>query len=107
MLVGMSHDPPCGPASFPRLYPRVDPVQRVARDLQRSVHVLESLRDMFEYTDEKGRDQGVNVRERAKGLVTLVNNPDQLKDEREKVWSVWRVCLRHARCKEVRGLVPG
>eukprot|EP00955_Chlamydomonas_euryale_P110636 366011-Chlamydomonas_euryale.AAC.5 len=27
--------------------------QRVARDLQRSVHILEALRDLFEYTDEK------------------------------------------------------
>jgi epsin len=57
---------------------------RVAKDLQRSVHILESLRDMFEYKDEKGRDQGINVRQRAKDLATLVNNPKELKAEREK-----------------------
>ena len=33
------------------------PVQRVAGDLLRSVHILEALRDMFEYKDEKGKDQ--------------------------------------------------
>ena len=33
------------------------PSQRVAGDLLRSVHILEALRDMFEYKDEKGKDQ--------------------------------------------------
>lgn len=29
----------------------------MASDLLRSVHILEALRDMFEYKDEKGKDQ--------------------------------------------------
>ena len=32
-------------------------MQRVAGDLLRSIHILEALRDMFEYKDDKGRDQ--------------------------------------------------
>ncbi|GAX79430.1 hypothetical protein CEUSTIGMA_g6871.t1 [Chlamydomonas eustigma] len=58
--------------------------QRVAPDLLRSVHILESLRDMFEYKDEKGKDQGVNVRQRAKEIVMLINSPQRLQEEREK-----------------------
>ena len=29
----------------------------MAGDLLRSVHILEALRDMFEYKDDKGKDQ--------------------------------------------------
>eukprot|EP00798_Chlamydomonas_sp_ICE-L_P027197 gene27196-2445_t len=58
--------------------------QRVADDLQRSVHILERLRDMFEYKDENGKDHGVNVRQRARDLVTLVNSPQRLSEERIK-----------------------
>lgn len=114
--------------------------QRVASDLLRSVHLLEALRDMFEYKDDKGKDQvrhkrgrfstlariftgncsksmpswllnpldahpshglvyplphhgpscrqGVNVRTRAQEIVKLINSPQKLQEEREKVMNV-------------------
>mmetsp|Transcript_31014 Transcript_31014/g.68811 ORF Transcript_31014/g.68811 Transcript_31014/m.68811 type:complete len:633 (+) Transcript_31014:139-2037(+) len=57
---------------------------RIVSDLQRSIHMIERLRDMFEYKDANGRDQGINVRARAKELVMLLNDSNKLQQEREK-----------------------
>ena len=47
-------------------------VQRVASDLSRSVHMLESLRDMFEYKDPQGRDHVSNC-STADGVATVAS----------------------------------
>lgn len=44
---------------------------------------LRSLRK-FNYCDSKNIDQGKPVREKAKALLTLVNDPDNLEEERQK-----------------------
>jgi hypothetical protein len=46
---------------------------------------LEKLRDRFEFKEASGRDQGINVRQRAGALVTLVQDSNQLAEERDKV----------------------
>jgi hypothetical protein len=46
---------------------------------------LERLRDRFEFKDPAGRDQGINVRQRAGAIVVLLNDREKLKDERDKV----------------------
>lgn len=54
----------------------LDSVKTHARDIA----VLES----FHYIDEKGKDQGINVRHRAKEILELVNNSTKLNEERVK-----------------------
>jgi hypothetical protein len=46
---------------------------------------LERLRDRFEFKDPAGRDQGINVRQRAGAIVVLLNDKERLKEERDKV----------------------
>jgi hypothetical protein len=46
---------------------------------------LEKLRDRFEFKEASGRDQGINVRQRAGALVSLVQDSNQLAEERDKV----------------------
>ena len=47
---------------------------------------LYDMRALEHYThiDEKGKDQGINVRQRAKDLLALVNDDSHLRDERKK-----------------------
>ncbi|NP_001399312.1 epsin-1 isoform 20 [Mus musculus] len=44
-------------------------------------HVYKTLKD-FQYVDRDGKDQGVNVREKAKQLVALLRDEDRLREER-------------------------
>ena len=46
--------------------------------------VIEKL-TFFEHKDANGKDWGLNVRQRAKELVALVNDPDRMRSERQKV----------------------
>jgi epsin len=46
---------------------------------------LEKLRDRFEFKEASGRDQGINVRQRAGALVSLVQDSNKLAEERDKV----------------------
>ena len=39
----------------------------------------------FEYKDKNLKDWGLNVRQRAKALVTLVSDADKIRKERQKV----------------------
>ena len=39
----------------------------------------------FQYKDAKGKDWGLNVRNRAKELANFVLNPDRVRSERAKV----------------------
>ena len=36
------------------------------------------------FTDDKGKDQGINVRQRAKDLLALINDDSNLREERKK-----------------------
>ncbi|MBN3310437.1 epsin-3 isoform X2 [Amia ocellicauda] len=55
--------------------------ERVAQQCRENVFTVQTLRD-FQYVDRDGKDQGVNVREKAKQLVALLRNEDRLKQER-------------------------
>ncbi|KHO01685.1 Epsin-like protein ent1/2 [Metarhizium album ARSEF 1941] len=50
-------------------------------------YIIKTLR-VFEYTDEEGRDVGLNVRVAAKELTSLIANEERLRDERtnRKTW---------------------
>lgn len=53
-------------------------------DDSRSVLRLVQLLESFHYIDSQGRDQGVNVRNKAKQLVELLQDDTQLRQERKK-----------------------
>jgi len=55
-------------------------VIQVTRDHLYDLRALEH----YQHTDEKGKDQGINVRQRSKELVALVTNDDELREERKK-----------------------
>lgn len=48
----------------------------------------------FQYKDVKGKDWGLNVRNRAKELANFVLNPDRVRSERAKVCSLHTLSLR-------------
>ena len=49
-----------------------------------NIGVVEKLQD-FQYKDARGKDWGLNVRNRAKELANFVLNPDRVRSERAKV----------------------
>ncbi|KAJ8246303.1 hypothetical protein GJAV_G00266080 [Gymnothorax javanicus] len=55
--------------------------ERVAQQCRENVFTIQTLRD-FQYVDRDGKDQGVNVREKAKQLVSLMRDEERLKQER-------------------------
>ncbi|XP_069050785.1 epsin-3 isoform X2 [Lepisosteus oculatus] len=55
--------------------------ERVAQQCKENVFAIQTLKD-FQYVDRDGKDQGVNVREKAKQLVALTRDEDRLKQER-------------------------
>ncbi|XP_026234900.1 epsin-3 isoform X2 [Anabas testudineus] len=57
--------------------------ERVARECRENIYTIQTLRD-FQYIDRDGRDQGINVREKAKQLVALLRDEDKLKKERSQ-----------------------
>ncbi|XP_074512589.1 epsin-3 isoform X2 [Sebastes fasciatus] len=57
--------------------------ERVAHECRENIYTIQTLRD-FQYLDRDGRDQGVNVREKAKHLVTLLKDEEKLKKERSQ-----------------------
>lgn len=57
--------------------------ERVATECRENIYTIQTLRD-FQYIDRDGRDQGVNVREKAKHLVALLRDEEKLKKERSQ-----------------------
>ncbi|XP_020511053.1 epsin-3 isoform X1 [Labrus bergylta] len=57
--------------------------ERVAKECRENIYTIQTLRD-FQYIDRDGRDQGINVREKAKQLVTLLKDEEKLKKERSQ-----------------------
>ena len=57
---------------------------RYVRDLDRVIPLVSTIARTFNHTDSKGVDQGVNIRERAKKLVALLQDRELLAAERAK-----------------------
>jgi epsin len=57
--------------------------ERVVDDARSHVSMIKILRN-FHYIDEKGKDQGINVRNRSRELATLLGDLDQIRQERRK-----------------------
>lgn len=64
-------------------------------------HMIDlQLLDKFVYVDEKGKDQGINVRTKAKEIATLLPDDERLRDERKKA-------QQQLRAKAAAAAVPG
>lgn len=57
--------------------------ERVVDDARSHISTLKMLRN-FHYIDEKGKDQGLNVRNRARELVELLSDVETIRTERRK-----------------------
>uniref|UniRef100_UPI00358ECE94 epsin-1-like isoform X2 n=1 Tax=Myxine glutinosa TaxID=7769 RepID=UPI00358ECE94 len=55
---------------------------RIAQQCKENIFAIQTLKD-FQFVDRDGKDQGINVRERAKQLVLLLKDDERLKSERE------------------------
>lgn len=60
--------------------------ERVVDDARSHLATIKILRN-FHYIDEKGKDQGINVRNRAKELAELLGDVDRIRQERRKARS--------------------
>lgn len=54
---------------------------KVVQECQENVIAVQTLKD-FQFFDRDGRDQGINVREKAKVIVALLKDEERLKQER-------------------------
>ncbi|ORX92886.1 hypothetical protein K493DRAFT_131164, partial [Basidiobolus meristosporus CBS 931.73] len=57
--------------------------EKVIDDARGHLSMIKMFRS-FHYIDEKNKDQGVNVRTRAKLIVDLLSNSEDIKEERKK-----------------------
>ncbi|KAJ7258748.1 hypothetical protein B0H12DRAFT_1201785 [Mycena haematopus] len=57
--------------------------ERVVDDARSHISTLKMLRN-FHYIDEKGKDEGLNVRNRSRELVELLSDVDKIRSERRK-----------------------
>ncbi|TFK27668.1 ENTH-domain-containing protein [Coprinopsis marcescibilis] len=57
--------------------------ERVVDDARSHISTLKMLRN-FHYIDDKGKDEGINVRNRAKELVELLSDVEKIRVERRK-----------------------
>lgn len=57
--------------------------ERIIDDVRSNLSLIQMLKS-FHYIDSKGRDQGINVRNRAKTLINLLNDDAQIRSERKK-----------------------
>ncbi|KAK7436728.1 Epsin-3, clathrin recruitment and traffic between the Golgi and endosome [Stygiomarasmius scandens] len=60
--------------------------ERVVDDARSHISTIKMLRN-FHYIDDKGKDQGINVRNRAKEIVELLSDVDTIRAERRKAKS--------------------
>ena len=56
--------------------------EKVAQQCKENIYAIQTLKD-FQYTEDN-KDQGINVREKAKQLVSLLKDDERLKNERAK-----------------------
>ncbi|CAN3373701.1 hypothetical protein DIURU_005503 [Diutina rugosa] len=57
--------------------------ERIIDDVRANMSLIQMLKS-FHYIDSKGRDQGINVRNRAKNLLALLNDDALIRSERKK-----------------------
>ncbi|KAK1162908.1 epsin-2 [Acipenser oxyrinchus oxyrinchus] len=57
--------------------------ERVAQQCKENIFAIQTLKD-FQYIDRDGKDQGINVREKSKQLVSLLKDDERLKGERSQ-----------------------
>ncbi|KAJ3413507.1 Epsin-3, clathrin recruitment and traffic between the Golgi and endosome [Chytridiales sp. JEL 0842] len=57
--------------------------ERVIDHARDHVYELKALKN-FNFIDDKGKDQGINVRQRAKEIADLLNDTEKIKEERQK-----------------------
>lgn len=57
--------------------------ERIIDDVRANMSLIQMLK-LFHYIDSKGRDQGINVRNRAKNLLALLNDDALIRMERKK-----------------------
>ncbi|KAJ8014873.1 hypothetical protein DPEC_G00020290 [Dallia pectoralis] len=57
--------------------------ERVVTSAREHIYDLRSL-ESYHFVDENGKDQGVNVRQKVKELVDLIQDDDRLREERKK-----------------------
>lgn len=57
--------------------------ERVALQCKENIFAVQTLKD-FQFFDRDGKDQGLNVREKSKQLVTLLKDDERLKTERAR-----------------------
>ncbi|KAJ8037858.1 Epsin-2 [Holothuria leucospilota] len=57
--------------------------ERVAQQCKENIFAIQTLKD-FQFYDKDGKDQGMNVREKSKALVSLLKDEERLKTERER-----------------------
>ncbi|KAF7686306.1 epsin-1 [Silurus meridionalis] len=55
---------------------------RIPKQCEENLHIIKPLLE-YRYTDKDGKDQGVNVREKAKIVMLLVQDEEKRKEERE------------------------
>lgn len=57
--------------------------ERVVTSAREHIYDLRSLEN-YTFIDEHGKDMGINVRHRAKGLIDFIQDDDRLREERKK-----------------------
>ncbi|CAI5756627.1 unnamed protein product [Candida verbasci] len=57
--------------------------ERIIDDVRANLSLIQMLKS-FHYIDSKGRDQGINVRNKAKNLINLLNDDQLIRTERKK-----------------------
>ena len=57
--------------------------ERVVNSVREHYYDMEPL-ETYEFIDEKGKDQGVNVRQKSKEIRELVMDDEMLREERKK-----------------------
>lgn len=57
--------------------------ERLIDDVRANLTLIQMLKS-FHYIDSKGRDQGINVRNRAKNLIAFLNDDSMIRSERKK-----------------------
>lgn len=57
--------------------------ERVVTSSREHIYDLRSL-ETYTFTDENGKDQGINVRHKVRELIDFIQDDDKLRDERKK-----------------------
>uniref|UniRef100_A0A8C4NDP3 Epsin 3b n=1 Tax=Eptatretus burgeri TaxID=7764 RepID=A0A8C4NDP3_EPTBU len=80
--------------------------EKVALQCQEHMSALKLLRE-FQFVDRDGKDYGVNVREKSKQLVALLEDEDRLRDERAHALTTKERMAHSAKSSEVCQPITG